>query len=78
LDGESSKPPENAACGDVQHGSELRTIEVPICDTGIVTKATGAVDALPGRLLAVDPEEQPGTFVFVVEKPKVFLPIVLR
>jgi hypothetical protein len=78
LDGEPVGPPQDPACGAVSHDKAAGVIDVPICDIGIIKGAAQSAGAQPVRLLAVDPEAQPGAFVFVVEKPRVYLPIVLR
>ena len=73
-------PLQNPACGFVDHDLDARTIDVPICDTGILSGTFQRAAGLPVRLMALDPESQPGIFVFVVEveDKKVYLPLVMR
>ncbi len=78
--GELAMPPINPACGTVTHDEEERTMEVPICDTGIFPDGVQASDGLPVRLMELDPEGHPGVFVFVVEVvyDRIYLPLINR
>ena len=72
--------PHSPACGPVVRDEEARTIDVPICDTGIVTPEDQSASALPLTLLAIRPPEGSGYFVFVleIEMTKIYLPLVRR
>lgn len=72
------KPPQDPACGPVDHDLEDRKLDVPICDTGIPTPTFQSAGVLPLQLLAVEHESEPGYFVFVIEVDKVYLPLVAR
>lgn len=80
LDGELLGPPLDAACGFVDHDLDARTMDVPICDTGIVSTTYPLATRLPVSLMALDPESMPGVFIFVVEvaDKNVYLPLVMR
>ena len=77
-------PPQDPACKPVNPdlGSSMlatRITKVPICNTGIVSTTESAT--IPSvRLLAVDPENESGYFMFVVEvqESKVYLPMIAR
>ncbi len=73
-------PPWNPACGPVQRDLEKRTLDVPICDTGIISGTSPSAVRLPVRLMAVDSKSGSGYFMFVVEieETKIFLPLTFR
>lgn len=70
------QPPQSPACGPVVRDEEQHTIDVPICDTGILTGTVQAGAIAPAGVLA----PQTGYFQFVirVEPKKVHLPLALR
>jgi hypothetical protein len=77
---DAPSPPQNPACGPVQVDEEQRTIDVPICDTGIISGTTVSAGGPPLQLMQVQPETGTGYFVFVfeVEETRVYLPLLLR
>ncbi len=68
-----------AECGEVEHDLDGQTIDVPICDTGIIPDAPEGSTAPQLRLLAVNPGTKSGFFIFVIEvENKIFLPLILN
>lgn len=75
IEGRRVAPPQNPACGQVQIDKEKGEINVPICDTGIISPTVLSA-AAPG---ASPP--QAGYFVFVLpleEKVQFYVPFVVR
>lgn len=68
-----------AECGEVEHDLDGQTIDVPICDTGIILDVPEGSTAPQFRLLAVNPGTKSGFFMLVIElENRVFLPVIVR